>query len=141
MTTMKTTISRTLTYAGAIPFWLLLVAPAPLFGIQTSETFLAYGAIISAFMAGTLWGTTHMGKAGITVIVASNAFALLSFMTLLVSYPALSASLQLMTFAVLLLADRLIFANDPEHRWYVQLRTRVTVIVAVAYVAMLYRLA
>lgn len=141
MTTMKRTISETLTYAGALPFWLLLIAPATLFGFETSQAFLAYGAVISAFMSGTIWGAAQMGKSGIAIIVASNAFALLSFVTLLVRQPALSAGLQLIVFALLLLTDRIIFANDPEHRWYVRLRTRVTIIVALAYIAMLYRLA
>lgn len=92
-------------------------------------------------MAGTLWGAAQTGKADIAVIVASNAFALLSFVTLILRQSTLSTSLQLIVFALLLLADRIIYANEPEHRWYVRLRTRVTIIVALAYVAMLYRLA
>ncbi|MCD7107487.1 DUF3429 domain-containing protein [Rhizobium sp. DKSPLA3] len=141
MTTRSKTASTLLTYSGALPFWLLVVAPVTVLGIDTSQAFLAYGAVISAFMAGTLWGAAQMGKAGLAVVVASNVFALLSFATLLVRQPTFSAGLQLIVFALLLLADRIIFANDLEHRWYVRLRTRITVIVALAYVAMLYRLA
>ncbi|PYE44005.1 uncharacterized protein DUF3429 [Rhizobium sp. PP-F2F-G20b] len=141
MTTLSKTTSTLLTYAGALPFWLLLAAPATLLGIDTGQAFLAYGAVISAFMAGTHWGTAQMGKAGLAAIVASNVFALLSFATLLIRQPALSAGLQLIVFALLLLADRIILANDLEHRWYARLRTRVTIIVVLAYVAMLYRLA
>ncbi|NHT77274.1 uncharacterized protein DUF3429 [Rhizobium sp. PP-F2F-G38] len=141
MTTLSKTTSTLLTYAGALPFWLLLAAPTTLLGVDTGQAFLAYGAVISAFMAGTLWGVAQMGKAGHAAIVASNVFALLSFATLLIRQPVFSAGLQLIVFALLLLADRIILANDVEHRWYARLRTRVTIIVVLAYIAMLYRLA
>lgn len=141
MTPMSKTASTMLTYAGALPFWLLLVAPATVVGIDTRQAFLSYGAVIAAFMSGTLWGAAQMGKAGVSVIVASNVLALFAFATLIIDQVVLSASLQLLTFALLLLADRIVFANDLEHRWYVRLRTRVSIIVALAYVAMLTRLA
>ncbi|KQS61395.1 hypothetical protein ASG39_17815 [Rhizobium sp. Leaf371] len=141
MTPMSKATSTLLTYAGALPFWLLLLAPASLFGIDMVEAFLAYGAVISAFMAGTLWGVAQRGGAGLATIIASNVLALLSFATLLLQQPALSAGLQLIVFGLLLLADRIVFAADVGQRWYVRLRTGVTVVVAIAYVAMLYRLA
>ncbi|KQR71684.1 hypothetical protein ASG25_08855 [Rhizobium sp. Leaf384] len=141
MSPLSKTTSTVLTYAGALPFWLLLMAPQTLFGVDTTEAYLAYGAVISAFMAGTLWGVAQMGKAGIATIVASNVLALLSFATLLLQPPALAAGIQLVVFGMLLLADRIVFAGDAERRWYLRLRTGVTVVVALAYVAMLYRLA
>ena len=92
-------------------------------------------------MAGTLWGVAQRGGAGIATIIASNVLALLSFATLLLQQPALSAGLQLIVFGLLLLADRIVFAADVGQRWYMRLRTGVTVVVAIAYVAMVYRLA
>ncbi|RKD50503.1 putative ChrR family anti-sigma factor [Rhizobium sp. WW_1] len=56
-----------LTYLGTLPFWLLILASfiAPQFEAQ--RAFLAYGAIIASFMAGTLWRSALNGRAGESV--------------------------------------------------------------------------
>lgn len=56
MNAVSRNISIMLTYAGALPFWFLMLAPETVAGIDTASAFVAYGAIISSFLAGSLWG-------------------------------------------------------------------------------------
>jgi hypothetical protein len=137
MTNTMRTVSSGLTYAGALPFWLLLVAPDTVAGLNAVDVFLAYGAVIASFMAGTLWGSAQMGKAGLGITIASNVLALIAFATLLIPLPVLNLIIQLVVFGLLYAADATVFSDDVERHWYLRLRQRITALVGVAYVIML----
>jgi hypothetical protein len=135
------TISTLLTYCGALPFWLLAFAPSTVLGFETAPAFLAYGAVIASFMAGALWGSAQSGRGDLVVIIASNVLALAVFATLVASPLPIALFVQLLLFALLLIADHRIHAGVTERHWYWKLRVRVTVLVALAYCVMLFRYA
>ena len=141
MTMGPRTISTLLTYSGALPFWMLAFAPSSVLGFETVPAFLSYGAVIASFMAGALWGSAQSGKGDLMVIIASNALALAVFVTLVAGPLPIAFFVQLLLFALLLIADHRIHAGDTARRWYWQLRVRVTVLVALAYCVMLFRYA
>ncbi|KQY12450.1 hypothetical protein ASE23_27860 [Rhizobium sp. Root73] len=131
------TIATALTYMGAFPFWLLMLAPETVLGVNTASIFLSYGAIISSFMAGTLWGTETRGRGDLLMIVTSNVFALIAFATLVLGLSVTALFVQMVLFGLLLMADYRTVAGRDDQRWYWKLRLRVTVIVAFAYCVML----
>lgn len=141
MTATFRNVTIVLVYAGALPFWLLMLAPKSVAGIDTEFAFLSYGAIIGAFMAGTLWGTAQNQRSDLPIIVASNVLALIAFATLLLGLSIIALVVQLTLFALLLVADFRTFAGDEEQRWYWSLRLRVTLIVGAAYGVMMVDLA
>jgi hypothetical protein len=141
MTTTPRLISTLLTYSGALPFWLLALAPSTVLGFDTTSAFLSYGAVIASFMAGALWGSAQSGRGDLVVIIASNVLALVAFATLVAGLLPIALLVQLLLFALLLIADHRMHAGDTARRWYWTLRVRVTVLVALAYCVMLLRYA
>lgn len=137
MNTTPRNVATALTYMGALPFWLLMLAPETVAGVNTASVFLSYGAIISSFMAGTLWGTETRGRGDVLVIVTSNVFALVAFATLVLGLSVTALLMQMVLFGFLLLADYRTLARRDDQRWYWKLRMQVTVVVAVAYCVML----
>jgi hypothetical protein len=137
MDTTPRHVATALTYMGALPFWLLMRAPETVAGVNTASVFLSYGAIISSFMAGTLWGTDTRGRGDVLVIVTSNVFALVAFATLVLGLSVTALLMQMVLFGFLLLADYRTLARRDDQRWYWKLRLQVTVVVAVAYFVML----
>jgi hypothetical protein len=137
MDTTPRHVATALTYMGALPFWLLMLAPETVAGVNTASVFLSYGAIISSFMAGTLWGTDTRGRGDVLVIVTSNVFALVAFATLVLGLSVTALLMQMVLFGFLLLADYRTLARRDDQRWYWKLRLQVTVVVAVAYFVML----
>ncbi|MDW5315858.1 DUF3429 domain-containing protein [Rhizobium sp. PL01] len=126
-------VATALTYLGALPFWLLMLSPETFLDVNTASVFLSYGAIISSFMAGTLWGTARTGRGDLLIIMASNVFALAAFATLVLGLSLTTLIVQMVLFGILLLADHKTRAGREDQGWYLQLRLRVTLIVAVAY--------
>jgi hypothetical protein len=137
MDTTPRHVATALTYMGALPFWLLMLAPETVAGVNTASVFLSYGAIISSFMAGTLWGTDTRGRGDVLVIVTSNVFALVAFATLVLGLSVTALLMQMVLFGFLLLADYRTLARRDDQRWYWKLRLQVNVVVAVAYFVML----
>jgi hypothetical protein len=133
MKVMPRTVSIGLAYAGALPFWLFMLAPDTVAGLNTAALFVAYGAIIASFMAGTLWGQMQGSRPDLVLIAASNVLALISFATVVFATWAVSMFVQMLLFWLLLAADYRIYAGDMERRWYWQLRLGVTVAVTLAY--------
>jgi cellulose synthase/poly-beta-1,6-N-acetylglucosamine synthase-like glycosyltransferase len=130
-------VSIILAYAGALPFWLLMLAPETVAGFDTVSVFVSYGAIISSFMAGTLWGRAQIEQGDIVLMGLSNVMALIAFVTVMMGLPLAALFVQLTVFGLLLVADFKSLAQRKEHRWYLVLRMRVTLIVAVAYCVVL----
>ena len=137
MNTTPRNAATALTYMGALPFWLLMLAPETVLGVNTASVFLSYGAIISSFMSGTLWGTARACRSDLLMIVTSNVFALVAFATLVLGLSVTALLVQMALFGFLLLADYRSLTGRDEQRWYWKVRLRVTVIVAVAYCVML----
>jgi signal transduction histidine kinase len=137
MNTTPRNVATALTYMGALPFSLLMLAPETVLGVNTASVFLSYGAVISSFMAGTLWGTQTRGRGDVLVIVTSNVFALVAFATLVLGLSVTALLMQMVLFGFLLLADYRTLARRDDQRWYWKLRLQVTMVVAVAYCVML----
>lgn len=130
-------LSKILTFAGALPFYLLLL-PGFIASDLRLHGFLTYGAIIAAFMAGTLWGLAQRERdPPIFPIVASNVLALAAWASLLIPYTLAATALQLIIFIALLEMDRRMGEHGRETPWYFTMRTRITALVAVAYVIQL----
>lgn len=137
MTAISRNVSTILAYAGALPFWILMIAPETVAGINTAAAFLSYGAIIGSFIAGSLWGRVQSNRGDLVIIVASNVCALIAFLTNLLGLSLAALIVQLILFGILLVADFSLLAWCEEQRWYWKLRLRVTVVVAVPYCVML----
>jgi hypothetical protein len=79
--------SKILGYLGLLPFIisLYLSTEALFMGISTKQVFIAYGAVILSFIAGTLWrrdSQIYLDKQNII----SNLFSLLAFASLLLDH-------------------------------------------------------
>ncbi|MCO5732128.1 DUF3429 domain-containing protein [Rhizobium sp. SSA_523] len=133
------TLTQILTYAGALPFFLLLPPTFPLLAVlDPLKAFLAYGAVIAAFMGGSLWGLVQAREASpILPLLLSNLLALCAWLSLLVEEGRAALLLQLAIFLALLGCDRLLLAAGLEQRWYWRLRLRITGLVCLAYLAKL----
>jgi len=133
-------LTLALTYAGALPFLFLLPVKLPfLQGGDTLAMFIAYGAIISSFMAGSLWGLLQARETPPFVqIIGSNVLALISWLSLLIEPGRAALLIQLATFISLLTVERTLAATGLEKDWYWQLRTRITMVVSIAYVAKIF---
>ena len=129
------TVVSVLTYLGALPFWLLTLAAIFAPQIDAKRLFVAYGAIIASFMAGTLWGSVLGGRPDIFIILSSNVLALVAFATLVIGHSSLSLLTQMILFGLLLAADARILAEHYTH-WYLKLRVRVTLVALLAYCLM-----
>ena len=133
-------MSQILTFCGALPFYLLLIPALPLLSDESRiHGFLAYGAVIAAFMAGTLWGLAQRDRdPPILPIISSNALALLAWASLLIPSTIAATALQLVVFLGLLEVDRRIETDGREAPWYFTMRIRITALVSVAYVVQLF---
>lgn len=120
-----------LTFSGALPFYLLLIPKLPFFDEQARlVAFLAYGAVIASFMAGSLWGAGQGAKTtSVALLLVSNVVALSVWASLLLPGTLAALILQLCLFIVLAAAER--WAQAPA--WYVTMRDRITGLVALAY--------
>ncbi|OCI98792.1 hypothetical protein A6U86_33520 [Rhizobium sp. AC27/96] len=125
-----------LTYLGTMPFWLLILVSifAPQFEAQSA--FIAYGAIIASFMAGTLWRSALNVRGKIFISLSSNVLALVAFATLLTGSITLGLIAQMILFGVLLVVDAQTIAANSDLRWYLKVRERVTLAVVIAYCLM-----
>ncbi|MBY4593423.1 MULTISPECIES: DUF3429 domain-containing protein [Rhizobium] len=129
-------VSIVLTYLGALPFWLLILASVAAPQIEAQRAFIIYGAIIGSFMAGTLWGSIQNGRHDVLVVVSSNVLALVAFATLLIGSTTVSLLTQMISFGLLLAADARIIAEHDDLGWYLKLRVRVTLVVLFAFCLM-----
>ncbi|WFR98914.1 DUF3429 domain-containing protein [Rhizobium tumorigenes] len=139
MNGVSSKVSTALAFAGALPFWFFALAPETIAGLNSASAFATYGAIISSFMAGALWGRAQNGKADVALLIPSNVLALASFVTAVFSLSPVALVTQLVVFGLLLLADYRIYAGNLEQRWYWKLRVWVTLVVSFAYAIMLLR--
>lgn len=129
-------LTQILTFSGALPFYLLLIPV--LSGVDAAlrfQAFLAYGGVIASFMAGTVWGLVQRDATpSVSVIIASNVVALGVWASLLLPNAVAALTAQLIAFALLLGADRLVLNRGGEENWYFSMRIRITALVITAYV-------
>lgn len=133
-------LTQSLTFSGALPFYLLLIPGLPFFTeAGRLEAFLAYGATIAAFMAGTLWGLVQTGERGdIGVLLLSNVLALIIWGSLLLTDQRAALLLQLVIFIAALGVDRMIRKRLGEPDWYFTMRVRISGLVCLAYAVALF---
>lgn len=129
-------LTQILTFSGALPFYLLLLPSlAWVDNAFRLQAFLAYGAVIASFMAGTVWGMVQRDVTpSFVVIIASNIVALVVWGSLLLPNAVAALTVQLITFALLLGIDRLVLNRGSEESWYFSMRSRITALVIIAYV-------
>ncbi|WP_185969912.1 DUF3429 domain-containing protein [Rhizobium straminoryzae] len=134
-TALSRPLTRSLTYAGALPFLILMVPGLPFFDAAARlSAFLAYGAVIAGFMAGTLWGLVQRDdEVPVAPLIASNVLALAAWASLLLSPGEIALAVQFCAFLGLLAVDRHLAGQGLEQSWYWQLRLRITGIVCLAY--------
>jgi len=113
MNTAKNKLIYTLGFLGLIPFIVSSLAELmqveSLFGIQPLKLLITYGAIILTFLGGVLWGRAlHRAESepANALLVLSNAFAILAWLTLLLDSSAWSLGLQMAGFATLLFFEQ-----------------------------------
>lgn len=131
-------------YAGLLPFYacaLWLWVPDVGGRALAADVFIVYGAVILAFLGGTLWGhAVSLPPPGkLWRLALSNAVALFAAVAALVTTAVLSVLLLAVGQLGLLIYER---SSAPRPGWYLQLRTRLVVAVLPAHalvVAVLYR--
>lgn len=134
----KHDLIRLLAVAGVIPFAgaaLVSLAGPSAWRHIALETALAYGAIITAFMAGAQWGRVQAspGEGGAGELIASNLLALAAWACLLAPAPFHSLALAALAagLAILVLIDGLALRRGEMGRAYFRLRLWVSVSVLI----------
>lgn len=132
MNKQQVKLASILTTLGALPF--VGAVAAQLAGISayhTSYFSLTYGAVILSFLGGMHWGV-FLSQAHVTrinLLVSSNLFALLAWLSLLMLVPLTQYLIQITCFVALLLIDRKLAADGMIERWFYNLRKQVTLVV------------
>ncbi|MCJ8169684.1 DUF3429 domain-containing protein [Atopomonas sediminilitoris] len=105
--TASATLWAKLGYAGVLPLLISWLASALLPSHALwPQVFVAYSAIILAFMAGSVWTQALNSPQGAPLLLLSNALALLAWLTLLLDQPTAGTALLALGFAVLWWAER-----------------------------------
>lgn len=134
MNKQQVKLASILTTLGALPF--VAAVAAQLAGVSTFHTShfsLTYGAVILSFLGGMHWGVflSQAHVARINLLVSSNLFALLAWLSLLMLVPLTQYLIQITCFLALLLIDRKLAADGMIERWFYNLRKHVTLVVVV----------
>ena len=144
---------------GSLPFTLLallmvqgyVIGPGlqstSVFGLYAPYVFIAYSAVILSFLSGALWAAARVSEPGSlanAAVVLSNLLALSAWASLLLNYVApimtiFAVTLLLAGFLSLLWAERLLGSQAGESdRVYWSMRLRITAVVAVWHVVVIY---
>ncbi len=132
-------VMQWLGYAGVLPF----VGFALGTGVAqdylqalSQQGFVIYSLAILCFLAGTLWGSasTDADAASILRVLVSNGIVLFAALSVLTAQALLAATLLMLGYLALLWFER----NSSENaRWYVVLRTRLTIAVVLVHLCFL----
>lgn len=142
---MQTTpIIKTLTYMGALPFYLalLLYLTDQIFlGVESVNWFLSYGLVILSFMAGTLWGQVIRSddKGSCTtmaIVVISNFITLVAWVIFLLAQLSTAIVLITLGFIALYVAEVFLLKSNKQPSYYLSLRLKVTSLVVLAHAIM-----
>ncbi len=135
----ETSIYKTLTYAGSLPF--IACALLPWVGITElgplgawDQVLVMYGLAIASFLAGTHWAfeLARPGSYGMSLFLLSNAVVLAVWFAALVATSAIALAVQCIAFLVLLWVDRTVAAGDGTPPGYFAMRQRISFIVLAA---------
>lgn len=135
------TLYRTLTYAGSIPF--VACALLPYLGITTLgplgawyEVMILYGLAIASFLAGTHWAfeLVRPGAYPVSLFVISNVIVLATWFGSLLGPVSFALAVQCAAFITLLVVDGVVAARGGITAEYWHLRQRITAIVLAALV-------
>lgn len=131
-------ISRPLAFAGALPFvvFALLLwsghTTVPVLG-SVVPIAASYGLLILSFMAGVHWGQQLSGvETSLNLFLTSNAVALAAWFSYLLLPPRLYFTSFAVLFAVLLLIDRRMAAEEHISNGYLRTRTTVSALVVLS---------
>ena len=124
-------------YLGLLPFIYLALGLPLLAGVVQVSAFLAYSAIILAFMAGTVWRHSPASNSASSSIF-SNVLAIAAFLLLLAPIDPQAAIFILALLYVLLLMWEWSICRQSYPRWYWQLRLQLSFIVLALHSYMLY---
>ncbi len=132
-------IETALTYAGAIPF--VLCAILPFAGIESlgrigSVDYVArvYGLAILSFVAGTHWGTYLFNRlrSPANLFVTSNVVVVAAWSAFLLTGPALTLFVLVLSFLYLLLIDFNLYRAGLSTAPYFSMRLNATLIVCIS---------
>jgi ATP/ADP translocase len=134
----NSTITRTLAFAGALPFvasalllWSGHSSVAELGSV--SNIVASYGLLILSFMAGVHWGQRLSGvETSLNLFVTSNAVALAGWFSYLLLSPRLFFASLAVLFAALLMIDRRLGAEGHISSDYLRTRTSVSALVVLS---------
>lgn len=132
----KRCIAISLTFAGALPFY--LIPSMYLFLSDMHETNLnlalrIYAAVIISFLAGIHWGLFLLRDASINLFLHSNFVTLLAWLA--ASCESIYSSLVFaFCFIYLLVIDRKLFEEEVLESWFMRLRLVITLVVLVSLV-------
>lgn len=134
-----TTVYKTLTYAGGLPF--VACALLPYAGITElgplgawHDVLVMYGLAIASFLAGTHWAfeLARPGRHPISLFVMSNVIVLAVWLAALAAPAAIALAVQSIAFVVLLRVDKAVAADGGTPQGYFTMRQRITYIVLAA---------
>lgn len=140
MNSDKNKLIYVLALLGLVPFLVsslaALMRTGPLWGILPLEFLITYGATVLASLGGVLWGRAlHRAASEKTngLLLLSNAFALLAWLTLLLDAPAWALALQMVGFVLLLVFEKKLARSSTmtSHMGYYRIRVLVTTAIIV----------
>ena len=138
-----------LAFAGAVPFLLatgaLFVSDASSVRVPAITALVTYCAVILSFLAGIEWGLAIRDESGTdaTRVVAlglSSVSSLAAWAVLWLPSPTWQVGSSLALFVAVWAADEWMAGRGLLPTWFVDLRTAVTVLVAITLAVALFRL-
>ncbi|MCK8046367.1 DUF3429 domain-containing protein [Shewanella sp. 1CM18E] len=133
-------------YAGLLPFiitTLMIWTGWSLPWLEPVQAFISYSAIILSFLAGTLWGrvlSLYSVDNVANLLILSNLYALLAWVSLLISMPAVGLIALAFGYFSLLGVEKSC-QNLPNNTSYRQMRVRLTFVALLTHLMMLLHLA
>ena len=123
-----------LTYSGTLPFLasvLLQLFFADLVALDYQYILIAYGAVITSFIAGVHWGIYLNHNPSINLFIHSNIIALMAWLALLIPV-YLGFILLIICFLYLFLIDRKLAQWNFIEPWFIRLRLHATSVVVLS---------
>jgi hypothetical protein len=139
---VNTRLIKLLTYLGTLPFFLAIymnLSDQVLFGVDGTRWFITYGLVILSFMAGTLWGQMLNESLRVkSIAAATNVITLIAWFTFLLANSVIVLITMAICFIALYLLELLVISSEGRPSYYIGLRLRVTVVVVIAHLFMLF---
>ncbi len=130
----KKSLAITLTYLGAIPFYLSLFIGSwsiKALDVHYEQIVLTYGAIIVSFICGIHWGVYLFKDAPLNLFIHSNIVALIAWVAALLEKNT-GIVVLILCFVYLLIIDKILTNTKILEEWYMQLRLNITLLVVLS---------